>query len=210
MKKTLLLIALLGASFTTLNAQEAYEINSKEIKYHDNIELGVGFGTLVQIIGGLNSTLNDNDDYPSEGGCSVSDDYRSLPALNLNYSRQLTPLVSLGVTVGYSQLYSTINQNREKVGYYLCGSLAVIPTVRFDWLRMDYIRLYSRAGLGLGNYMDREIYYDSSRRDIKNDTIGPHIDIVPFGMTFGRKLYGFLEVSLGTIGFYKAGLGYRF
>ncbi|MBO6097130.1 MAG: hypothetical protein J6P56_07470 [Bacteroidales bacterium] len=61
-----------------------------------------------------------------------------------DYQYQLTPLISLGGQADFQSICWTKNGSRVK-NFDLC----ILPTVRFTWLRKEWVRLYSGAGIGV-------------------------------------------------------------
>lgn len=53
-------------------------------------------------------------------------------------------------------------------------------------------------------------YDDGSRIYEKYDETYLSIQMTMFGVSVGRRLYGFAEVAVGSIGCLNAGIGYRF
>ena len=70
-----------------------------------------------------------------------------------------------------------------------------MPTVRFNWFYRDAVQLYSTVSIGVITDFD-EAY--------------PWGDLTLVGCSFGRKFFGFAEVGMGTAGWLRAGVGYRF
>lgn len=94
----------------------------------------------------------------------------------------------------YSQLDGSVT--RKKRG----ASLAVIPQARFYWSNKKYVRWYSAVGFGTqaGGYDGHVVYI-------------PAGVFTPIGVTFGGKVFGYVEWSTSTA--YSAGqfgIGYRF
>lgn len=133
------------------------------------------------------------------------------PVLSLSYHYQVKRWFSLGVAASfhteYQRSYYFINDApiyKDRSTYF-----AITPIARFDWFRWDFIKLYSSIGLGFGLNVDKGHSYDSNQ-SYKEKEIGVTLDIVPMGITMGRKVYGFAEVGVGSLGFLRAGIGYRF
>lgn len=133
------------------------------------------------------------------------------PAVNLTYSYQFKKWLSFGATLTYAGIF----QNRYDIisdklrGEYRSLYIGLTPTVRFDYLNREMVRLYSAFGLGLG--YNRE--YNSELKEnysLRNDDFFPTLDMTFIGVTVGRKLYGFGEVGIGHNGLIKLGMGYRF
>ncbi len=211
MKKIVISLAFILTVVLNGQAQENHRVvNAKEILYYDNIELSLGYFSSVEVIGALSFALSGVD--CGDDKYDVSHDSHLLPAINLSYGRQLTPLINLGAVVSYSQIKNDVilNSTGEVAGYYLFGGAVFMPTVRFDWLRLDILRCYSRVGVGACYYLDREVYDDPTDRDIENDVLTAAFDTTIVGIAVGRKLYGYTEICMGTTGVLRAGIGYRF
>lgn len=86
------------------------------------------------------------------------------------------------------------------------NALAALCFGRYDYIRKDKFRLYSGFGLGWGWYQGFE--------RIDNLVLSrahPEIQLIPIGLTFGRKCYGLLETGIGSqwCGG-RLGVGFRF
>lgn len=80
----------------------------------------------------------------------------------------------------------------ENQSYYC---LSIMPSVRFNWFYREKVQLYSTVSIGV--VTDFEEAY-------------PWGDLTLFGCSFGRKFFGFAEIGLGTAGWLRGGIGYRF
>ena len=87
---------------------------------------------------------------------------------------------------------SITGEKIDNLSYYC---LSIMPTVRFDWFYREKVQLYSTISVGVITDFD-EVY--------------PWGDLTLFGCSFGRKFFGFAEVGMGTAGWLRAGIGYRF
>lgn len=79
--------------------------------------------------------------------------------------------------------------------------VAILPQARFTYLSKERVKLYSAAGVGL------------AMGGIQGDSFHciPTFQTVPFGVTVGRRFFGFGELGLGlTYCGINAGIGYRF
>lgn len=83
-------------------------------------------------------------------------------------------------------------QKIENLSYY---SLSVLPMVRFNWFYREKVQLYSSIALGLVTDFDEAYIWG---------------DMTLIGCSFGRKLFGFVELGGGMTGSARIGLGYRF
>lgn len=80
----------------------------------------------------------------------------------------------------------------ENLSHY---TLAVMPTVRFNWFYREKVQLYSSISLGVVTDFDEAFVWG---------------DITLVGCSFGRKFFGFAEIGGGMSGSVRVGLGYRF
>ncbi|MBQ9711055.1 MAG: hypothetical protein IJV54_02040 [Bacteroidales bacterium] len=82
--------------------------------------------------------------------------------------------------------------------------VAVSPEVKFTFLNKRYVQMYGSLAAGLSFYKDDEAGF-------MDYEIYPHVQVVPFGISVGRRFFGFTELGCGTefMGM-RAGLGIRF
>lgn len=79
-------------------------------------------------------------------------------------------------------------------------SVTILPQARIHWFNREWCRMYSSAGFGL----------TAGGFDGRSETSAAG-QIVPFGITFGKRFFGFAEVGAGTLYLGgKFGVGYRF
>ena len=125
----------------------------------------------------------------------------ALMTLGLGYSYQLTPLISLGAKTTFATLWqhSYDNVTNVKVYSHRYYNISALADVRFSWLRRENIELYSSLSLGAMLHI----------APTEMECV-PMLDVALIGVTFGRSLYGFVEVGGLVGGSVRAGLGYRF
>ena len=137
-----------------------------------------------------------------------SDDYLTrrilTPALSATYHYRLLKWLSVGGYISYSAAFSEgKNIITGKNFAYQDHFLAIAPSIRFSFLNRKYVSLY--AGLAVG------ITYQFST---DNDNAGVNYQILgqatAFGISVGKKWFGFTEVGFGNKGIVTAGFGYRF
>ncbi len=80
----------------------------------------------------------------------------------------------------------------ENLNSYAGG---VMPTVRFVYLYREKVQLYSAVSLGVC-FNEYEVI--------------PWGDLTLFGCSFGKKLFGFVELGAGFGGWGRVGIGYHF
>lgn len=84
----------------------------------------------------------------------------------------------------------------QRSGIQTSLSVSALVTARFNYFNKPMVRIYSSIGLGLL---------------VDNSGLAPHLQVVPIGVTFGKRVYGFAEVGLGSL--YMGGnigVGYKF
>ena len=115
----------------------------------------------------------------------------------LSYTYKSRRWLSYGGTAvfGASTRWRKNSITGEKIDNLSYYCLSIMPTVRFDWFYREKVQLYSTVSVGVITDFD-EVY--------------PWGDLTLFGCSFGRKFFGFAEVGMGTAGWLRAGVGYRF
>ena len=115
----------------------------------------------------------------------------------LSYTYHDRSWLQYGVKVAFgastcTRKSSLTGEKVENLNYY---SLAVMPTVQFNWFYRESVQLYSSIAVAFVTDFDSGFLWGDS-------TI--------LGCSFGRKVFGFAEFGLGMSGWARAGLGYRF
>ena len=85
----------------------------------------------------------------------------------------------------------------------------LVPTVRFTYLNRPIVRLYSSIGVGVGFCRERTRNVEGYIENNQHETFCP-AQITLLGVSVGRRLFGFAELSTGSLGVCTAGIGYRF
>lgn len=130
-------------------------------------------------------------------------------AMSANLSYNILRWVSIGATFTYNgdsqKTYSRITQ--KEIGQNNTHNFMLVPMVRFNYLNKPIIRLYSQIGLGIG--LERVNRQYSNESEITNDFYLTG-QITFFGISVGRKLFGFAEFGYGAQGLLLGGVGYKF
>lgn len=127
--------------------------------------------------------------------------HRVLTAINLEYSRKVTRVTSLGVkgTIGLNtSSYRHVGTNELLYRNNIILS-TLLFNMRFDWLQREVVTLYSTVGVGLLSY-----------NTLNEGYIIPTLDLTYLGLTVGKRLYGMLELGGGMSGMIRVGIGYKF
>ena len=116
---------------------------------------------------------------------------------SLSYTYQDRSWLQYGgkVVFGASTRWRKNSHTGEKINDLSYYCLSVMPSVRFNWFYRDVVQLYSTVSLGVITDFD-EAY--------------PWADLTLVGCSFGRKFFGFAELGMGSAGWLRAGVGYRF
>lgn len=96
------------------------------------------------------------------------------------------------------------------------GTVQILPGVKFKYMNRPRVNFYSSLALGVG------LAVDSSLQQVSSDgstvlmeclhyvELVPAFQVVPFGVRFGSKVYGFAEFGAGTLYLGgRIGLGFR-
>ena len=121
---------------------------------------------------------------------------------DMNFRKWFTVTVGVGFSGRYRNYYDSLTE--EKAGRENEISVTFLPELRFNWLNREYFRMYSAVGLGFGLHHSNDCGY-------VNREMFPLLQLTYFGISVGKKVYGFAECGVGMqyTGI-MAGLGYRF
>lgn len=124
-----------------------------------------------------------------------------LATLGLSYSQQLRPWFALGCKTTFAAKWQRCYDlfTGEKLYNNNVYNISAMVDCRFNWLRRERVGMYSSVAVGAMAHLDRA-----------DGLLVPMFDFALIGVTFGRTLYGFVEVGVGVGGSVRAGLGYRF
>lgn len=130
--------------------------------------------------------------------------YKNTGAYTISYTYRFKKWFELTGNLTYSGvLRSTYYSYNNEAAFSVSSHIITLsPTARFVWLRKKYVTLYSSVSVGLGMIVQQGKY--------SSNGLAAVININPFGITVGRKVYGFFDISLGSVGLFSAGVGYRF
>jgi len=134
-------------------------------------------------------------------------------SLNINPSIKVLRWMELGVVFSYSgeyrNIYNTLDNSIFDRDYN--HSFFFTPTIRFAWFNREKVRMYSSVGFGLGVMITQDALNKDFSIFGNGVEWGPSIQLTGFGIAVGKTLFGFAEAgSIGTLGIFTAGIGYRF
>ncbi|MDR1591758.1 MAG: hypothetical protein LBS16_02590 [Prevotellaceae bacterium] len=85
-----------------------------------------------------------------------------------------------------------------------CFMLSIAPAVRFSYLNRKAVTLYSGLAFGFSF-----LWTDTGVNNTGFELL-PASQVTFFGVSFGKKLFGNVELGIGMKGIISAGIGYRF
>lgn len=211
MKKKMLCFVCLAVLAMSARAQGDLP-ERKRSTFHPKREVALGWG-LVEL---PSISWQNNYDYPNwwrtpldryNQGRYTYDERYYTQALSLSYTQEMKRWLAVGLNVSYSGVFQNLRvyESFQIDDNYRKHRFAFYPTVRFIYLNRPVVRLYSGFGLGFGMESEREF----GMREYSHRTFVTG-QLTFFGVSFGRNLFGSWEVGYGTMGFLKAGVGYRF
>ena len=154
-----------------------------------------------------NSEFLQTDDFLYDGA------YKTTCGYSLSYMYSPRKWLAFGLNVGYvgwwqSQFSNTTNALHSTTFEH---HIMFVPTVRFSYLNRRYVRLYSSLGIGYGACLvrTRDSNGVPTKHNNYNESFVP-VQLTPIGVSVGRKLFGFAELTVGSMANLSAGIGYRF
>ena len=123
---------------------------------------------------------------------------RVFPLLSISYNHYLKNWFSLNTRLSYSGRYNYIYTGADSHVDHLEINpvINIMEVAQFTYMRKEKVRLYSGVGLGISTLYGSLI---------------PAIQFTFFGVSFGKKVFGFVETGGGTEYFsVHGGIGYRF
>lgn len=130
---------------------------------------------------------------------------RTTGALGVAYGYRVRRWLEVGASFSYMGYYRNLLRTsdggvaRRQREHYL----TLMPYVRFSWLNRRSVRLYT--SLHLGYQLGCERYFSEDKAD--SYFAG---QFTPFGISVGRRLFGYAEIGVGMRGVFVGGIGYRF
>lgn len=202
--KLLILLYLFPFIAMDISAQTISERRAQEPKYKHEWRFGVAGYPMVELLG-YSDWGYDFDIMPDKSDIdNLYKDYHGarkmigLVSAEYSYNHRKHLTFSVG---GYASTVweNTYNYLDERTGVNMGFNLSIVPTVRWKYLVRDRFSMYGDFGLGIsvGYFEDWNIW--------------PTFHFVPLGLTFGDKVYGFVEYGAGLLYIGgAAGIGYRF
>lgn len=185
------------------NTVTVTRVKPKRVDQHD---LRVGIGSPSLGMGLFISGMHNDDFYPKSFREQILD-AKTYDAgtyftgiYSLSYAYHSRRWLQCGATVNFAftttpTRYVESNKLKSRETGFM---VSVMPTFRFVYLYREKVQLYSTVSVGLAAG--------------SGGMMLPWADFTLIGCTFGRKLFGFVELGslTGTGGCGRVGIGYRF
>ena len=133
-----------------------------------------------------------------------------MPSVGLSYTYRAKRWCEVGLATAYT---GSFNKRYTADGSRRVGSckehfLVVMPTVRFVWLKRDLVRMYSTLSVGIVRSWMCTNYDYTAPQCIGSKELG--LEIIPIGISVGRRVFGFAELGYSERGWLNVGVGFRF
>lgn len=153
---------------------------------------------IIAIAQGMGGNNSSNGETSTEEG--TTKEFPLLPAASLELQYIINKRIAAGVDIGY---YSSDIIKKKETGEIVSREnfvkvLSVMPQFRLNYLPRKNFCLYGTAAIGALYFFDDNKVY-------------PGFQINPFGMEFGKNVFGYFEIGVGSNYFgVRTGLGFRF
>lgn len=168
-----------------------------------------------------NQTFIDNNapaytgyNYNSPGYTDPKDIWKYIaPSVFAGLNFYAVDKIEIGLVIGYSHAYESNYTYYDSVGNPLSHEkvgldvFSFAPTFRLSWIESEdhLFEFYSSINFGLSLVHEYHSVYTTSDSYYPM----PCIQLNAFGMRFGNKFGGFVELGVGAKGLLSAGLSYR-
>lgn len=212
MKKIGLLSVMLFCTFAFTFAQEEEQDWRKVFPRHE-LNLGIGDPAYANLQRGNIWDLLAWDIFFSDGDNldqwfmpdTYHGEYIATCPISLGYMYRLRKFLWLGASVSYMGVFGDVFDAHDNSFLYRHKEtqIAFLPSVRFSYLNKKYVTLYSGFSSGFLLNFEKD-------NGATNVYFHPTFQVTAFGVSAGRKFFGYTEVGFGYKGYITAGIGYRF
>lgn len=166
---------------------QAFDPSSLMGYYHDNDYLGYG----------ANGSIGNSFLDPSTYSGSMTQWGAVHAAYTYRFSTwfELSGVAAFSLTTGKTY-YQHSNEIASDNGIYV---FSLAPSARFVWYRNNNLTMYSAINIGAS----LSLYGDGSIMAF------PIFNVNYFGLTIGRDIYWFADLSFGNLGYLSTGVGVR-
>ncbi len=127
----------------------------------------------------------------------------------VGYMRRVAPIIHIGASFTYSGLCSRVysSEDNSRLGNNDRNYFSLVAMLRVNWFNSRLVSLYSSCGLGFAVGSESICYENVGYGKVHSAFTG---QFTPFGISVGRRLYGFAEFGIGCQGVWLCGIGYKF
>lgn len=181
------------------------------LRWRHNLRITFGTPSAIQTYF-LDGIMSESDEIIAPSRISTTSDrlaqyrYYTTPTImvtpiSVEYNYYVKKWLTVGGRATFTSLYNEVRNIATDEKLYSNGSyaLGLILNVRFEYMRREYVQLYSAVSLGL-----------AARFEYNRGIMTPMYDFTYFGIVVGKGFYGFAEIGAGLSGCARAGIGFRF
>ena len=211
MKQTLITALLLACA-----SMQAQNVSSRH-------EIGVSYGYPTIAF----AMFVDSDPSCPHAEQAFYENDRNFGPLSLEYFYRISRWISVGGVFTYINRQKDIVQGKVQIGDFTERYYALMPSIKFNWVRSKHFGLYSKLVAGpclhtKTDKVDSSTMIISCGPDYSRTTFIDHCDeytdrkvgligqVTPLGIEAGGRLRVFGELGVGIQGVFNAGLRYQF
>ena len=211
MKQTLITALLL-----TCTSMQAQNVSSRH-------EIGVSYGYPTIAF----AMFVDSDPSCPHAEQAFYENDRNFGPLSLDYFYRISRWISVGAVFTFINRQKDIVQEKIQIGDFTERYYALMPSIKFNWVRSKHFGLYSKLVAGpclhtKTDKVDSSTMIISCGPDYSRTTFIDHCDeytdrkvgligqVTPLGIEAGGRLRAFGELGVGIQGVFNAGLRYQF
>lgn len=204
-----LLFSLTLFSLTSVAQESKKEMRKAPIDYRHDLRIGIGTPSPREFQAAAIFDHNDNKAIKTSSvNIYAYYGYRIIKGLKVtgtfSYYNDYRARISADESISTSDEFWADGSCPGRFSHY-----RITPAVQYEWFNRGIVTMYS----DLGCTFDITHKYDEFEGEVYQNTTRLYIrpNVTPFGITVGKKLFGFAEVfSFGPRGLFNAGIGYRF
>ncbi len=204
MKKIAILLLLTLAGVTTALAKSSKSSRGYwDRENRHSLSLSIGVTPLVL---GYTTQI----DFTPASDPYYGDDGWLSPSFNLAYSYRINKTFEVEAIVSYiTYVTKYFDSTSDEHAFTARDNVFLLtPMLRVNWLNYTHLSLYSSAGVGVGSSKSSNAY--GTPGDTRVNPCGISIQATPIGCSYtAKRIFGFCEVGIGSVGFVRAGVGYK-
>lgn len=181
-----------------VNAQRQSDFSRHEIR------LGIGILPFAPGIDEYDDIFGNEEDYRGKILDLTDRRYRgnlyTTGDFSLSYGYYFWKWFQVGVDVSYTRFWRRYSEGKESSTY-----TTLIPFIHFHWFNRSMVSMYSGAGIGWDFVRQKDTGLSKNERETE---VG--LQFTFYGISVGRRLFGFAEAGIGNLGILRWGIGYRF